>query len=582
MASGRRVAARTFDATILGLRLAWPVLALFHFSGFGLESTVYATELLLLVVLVGETHPTVTRGLDPGPPDDESFFARDTGATALFVLTFLGYLAILLRLWEVHIPHVLADSLHTAVPGDDLSLLLSALGFTAVSGLAIGGYAHLREPGVDGVLYRVFGTLHDFTAEDVHRRRLQQLESVLAGERSYELTVVVVSFVALGVGMAVSVLAFGLAGLAAQTLRYPRFFLVIVLGWLAYDAYAHRLGDPGGIGALLVRVGHEAEAPKAWLFGLNVLQSGMKGVFVTVYLISGGVFTVIVLAGSGVGTLVTFGGLLVELGFSVAESIARWGPIVVVASPRLLPTVVGLVGLTIGAVGAVFSVGVYGMVYWYQLLQRLPAWIPDYWEGPLEPVETRPLPRYATGNFLALTLSFYALVALFGHAEPILSAADARTYIPALWAFAASHLLLARYGVEAVGDAFETLRRGTTELSRRSVRRDNHRILLYLLVVFGGSILLLGDYPLWPAVGLLLGMAMAHYIPEVERAVGQHIDSPFNASLTTHAYLVVSVAVAFLSVAVMKPSLAPIRWMIPVAAGLFIIADVADLALLGE
>ena len=570
----RLLATRAYAGFWLVLRLLWLALALANATVVHLDRVVYAMEVVLLIGLVGETHTRFTSGIDPGPPDEDSLLARDVGAQILFILTFLGYLAVLVRILHVPVPPPFAAILETTLPTGLLSLFLLAIGIMLWSGVFIGGYAHLRDPGLNGCLHRVVGRLIGFTAADVRSEWIDELEGALDGDYTWPVTSVVIGLVALQVGTIVSLLAFMMASLALPILRYPLFFLIVVVAWLGYDFYTARLADHESIRGLVAHVSHEIDRPQSWLFDLEVLEAGFKGVTTTLFLVMGGVLILFLLAGAGADALRTGGSLVFEMGGVLAGQLSQFGPGALLNRPSLFLSTFGV--LSLGLVLSTFAVGIYGFALWYQLLQRLPTWIGRYWEDDRTLVETRPLPSFATVIFSVLALSYYGLVWLLEYRRVTLASPDSPVYLPTLVAIGGLFLLHARLGLGVLQRFRETIDRGTTRLDLPALRQDNHRILIFGLVVFGGFLSILGRFHWLVPTGLLLGITMAYYLPEVYRIAGRHIDNRVAYSLATQAYVVTIGLVVYVPLVMARPSLSPLRWMFPVVVVILLASTLVD------
>jgi len=238
-----------------------------------------------VVLLVHDTHPGVTKAIDPND-DDDNFFKNDRGIRLLVVLGVAIYSVLMILLVygdEVQeLGGVGSRSTAITTVVDMFGFLprglSSLLVFFLVYSWLVGLYMYLREPEVGGALHRSFARLQELFEDDYEVRRLRK--SLSGEEKRVHVRAGQILLSQLGVGTIISIVVFSISILVLIILSTPVVTVAAILFWVGYEAIGTQRKAK-----FLESLNEATEGPQRLLFDFEVMEAGFEGVIVVLYIV---------------------------------------------------------------------------------------------------------------------------------------------------------------------------------------------------------------------------------------------------------------------------------------------------------
>ena len=500
-----------------------------------------------VVLLVHDTHPEVTKAIDP-EDDENNFFKNDRGVRLLIVLGAVIYTVQIVLLVhgdvaeEVEVPGAGSAAIKTVVGmfGFLPSGILGLLGFSLVYSWVVGLYMYLREPEVGGVLHRSLARILGLF-EDAHD--IRRLERSLSGEekrRHVRAGRILLSQIA--VGALISIVVFSISVLVFIVLSAPVITVVAILLWMAYEATGSRRKTE-----LFTRLDEVTEAPQRLLFDFEVMEAGFKGVFVVMYVVLTFVFPIWMLS--------VFVGLSGRT-FALARAWMFGGALL---EPTAALAVLPLLSFLL--VGVILCV--YSFVVSYSFLNRLSVWLSDRSSQTEKTVPD--LPKAMSLIYpIAFFLYFGALLRAVSFVSDSLEQPDTIAYVLGTVVVAASP-----FYVTLLYDAYRRAKtRPVRELSSIP-ENDYYRIPLVLSTQYFALLYLASfvDYGLVFTVYVICMINLTYLIPWFLSLCDRRVSSELWGSLLGDTYLLSLSILAFVSANAVEPEVVSL-WEAAVISGI--------------
>lgn len=532
---------RVFEATFVLVRLAWLGAALVHFTVVDLPVVTFSLEVGVLAVLIAKFHPNLLNALLGPSSDPDAFFSTDRGIRFLVVGSVAVYLAILVRHFDVHVPHGLGHLLDHSLPGGRMALFGSVMLFAFGSAFAIGLYVYVRD---STVLVSTVDNVFQFT-----RYRHREVELLrLALDRPFARRGIYLHLQAavclVLTGLITSIIAFIFALLASLFIRFPELLVVTVVCWLGYDVWARRFDTTAHRWELLAQVSEEIDAPKEWFLDVEVVEFGLKGVVATMAIVLG-LFA----------SVLSFGSVVIsvpELGLEMFHDAVAGTSAGHVASSTSVRSAV-VIGLLIVPITVTTAlVLAYTAYCWYVLFDRLEIWVQAYHGHDPAVDDPEALPPHASVTYPGLSIAYFAVAWTFRFDL---------TYLEAVL------LVIAEFGfvLWVVRRAHRNVRSLEYRPTLGSIRRDNLRIPHFLstsMVVPFAFTQPAADTAL--LVVFVVSFLLLYFIGEFDRWIERRIEARphVGAVLDTYA-LLVAVGIVFATTSLV-PELSPLVYFLPV------------------
>lgn len=427
--------------------VVWLLLSLIHVTTGDLVATVSLLNVAGLGILVFDFHPRITKALDK--KGDDNFYEEDLGLRLLIVLTT----GILSALMLAHIDYsgqtFIERIVSTVVPGFlSIPWLLLAVSPSYLLGL----YVYLKDPSTEGPFYRTSEILASSTGEGESH---EILEKSIQGELPAKYRYYSIIKSQLGVGLTLYTVAFVMATLVFFTIQAGTLLLLLILGWLAYDLY--RLQDPEIDTDLMRRISKGTETPQEWLFEFRLIKGGFKSLIATI-LCAAGIGGSLAFAGISIGILVGGGeSLISDINLIFNRFIENAQAADGVANVILLIVIliIGIFLLLLSTVGVALlplCTGLYSLMVWYVLMQRLPLWLTDFGTTAVEvgQIDDYPrLPRYVTIVFVYFYIGF-VVTARVGQKRDLGELLNLALFILLISFFLLSYVWLLRKGYREI------------------------------------------------------------------------------------------------------------------------------------
>lgn len=534
------VAAHSRERLYLGcstvIRLVWLMLGLSSFVIHGVSVAAFSAEFLVMVFLTYEAHPILLKGLDPKPDDSGNFFMEDTGIKFLVTTAVIAYFVPLTEILGVHLPHGIGKIVHHYVASETRAWLILFGGLLCLSPI-FGLYLSRAEP-QGAIIRRASGAVLGHEPDDLYAEDQQELHDALeSAERSAkDWTVIGVHSFVIGLMVALTALGYGLV--FASIFQIPRILILIVILWLGHDILQHQFDLEAGLGHFLREFGEEIEQPKRWFLEVEMIEGGLKGILMTLFIGIGIAFTGLLLSTIFKFTFTSFDALIQTFSLLwsllVTEGVSRF-----LSKPTQVLTIANavLVFITVGALAPI--TGAVSAVVWYAILDRVPYWTADFhYESETEPAEARPLSNALLIAYLFAWLAFsYTLVVL----APM---ASAETFIANIY-FLIALIGLVLWELIPTFLLYRALKSFDRQrISGTSLNRDNH-IILGLLLFPTLALIPVGTYSLRAVLGLLLVGILGYYFADVLHYINKRLQSKIKATVVFQVYVVLFVGIVF-------------------------------------
>lgn len=520
---------------LAAIQVGWLALAVVNVLAGLFGWVVTVLEVILLAVLLWRSHVRVTRVLDPGPagadatggdpaPDADgsatdaspNVFADDPVIRLSATGSALAYVAVLV------LSGLFAPSGRPSPASAPTTVLGGSLAVFGLSAATVGWYLHWQYPGVGGGFERVGRHLLSVAPPTAREREVTQLREALRGDRSPAARTTILAVSGLAIGAVVALIAFVFGALGALLLNDRLLLVLVVVGWLLYDAFVRN--EPGDRGLGLVDLGERVGRPERVLFGLELERGWFRGLFTGAYHVGGGITVTVMLGRLALVTAVSGPRVPADPGVSA-------GP---------LPAWLVAIMAWVSAVAASLLLAAYSFLVWYALMRRMPKWVGGTMEGTARVVA---LPGPTDCAYPLALVAYFWLTTWTTAGGPGQVGARRTGFVVLAAVFAALLVTGAR-----------TTRR--LRLPVAGVARDNYRVLVFAILAFGVP-WLAGHPRSWPAMSTFLaGAAMVYFIPEVV-ARAERTGWALGSALFVDGYLVVAGVAVAVSGGRLVPALSP-------------------------